>query len=1068
MNYFLSIVIENQFQIDIFDPRELPVTMSRGVEEESDVNKRRPSRVLEYSVPATDNNNSIFNYYFDHAIIHNGQNEWRSVTIFYGTLPLFKGKLIMESVSQNRNNIGYRLNMIGEMADWVTDLGQKGLCNFVGTMNVPGGVHNYTEAAIQASWAGSYDLGWDYVYTPVIYDFVSAPGRFLWTDFRPSIYYRALIRNAFNSIGYTVKSTFLDSDFFKRKIAPFVWGRFGHPENWYLANTDVKVSNDADQDISDTGGAGPAIFGVVLPDETSVGNFDNGGSWSGIAYTAPISGLYNINFDVTIEVLTTGSAIDDALFFRLKVNGGASLVPLLTDPTSVPPYIDITTPIYTGSAQIQIFLNAADFFGIEVQVNNLVNIKITSAVLAVKKKRTYELGDIVNWGDVMPCDYTFIDLMVGLKELFNLYFETDSILKIVTIETRDDVTEETGEIFEPFFKIDASIDYTEKIELNHANHISTTENYRSQKRILSRLYADDSNDYHTELIRKERGNVLYRGRWNFSHRFLEGEDLLKNSFFAATVHARSSAVPGSTPLIPVIRKNNDADSSIDFDGYDTKFKPRILHYAGLRPGSIIIDNVIFGSYPKAFVINYDDNTGTDPSLSFSTETVGTTSTSETTGLLAKYYLKQLAQLQDGRMLNPLWMLMSDNDLLSFSFRIMWKLKMPREISANLWYPLELMSYTPLKPDANKWRLIRHKYPTPEDCDRLEDTEMQGIVVVENNTSVVNSTTSDPPLSGFVLTWDDVANSPFTSAADLNAFINARAGSANYTGMTIVGNSQVFTGGSNVNLGNYFASLANTTPNVYEIAFGNNLIAIDDPGCSVVQQGHHCQYFIGSSPNPLQSISLPCLTQQADYCQSCGNQMTASNLISINLPAMTAQLSNCQQFLDVIPSISFPALLNQGGTCQNNLPLCVSINLPSLVGQMQANQVNAPLLATLNLPALQSQTDNNQRALGISAISLPALLGQGNNNQSVANYVTINMPVLQTQGTGNQTGAITLTSIYMPNLTFLGGPGANGNFVASATSALTITVDTVLATNNAGSPDGDLQYAISQGATIIYM
>lgn len=62
----------------------------------------------------------------------------------------------------------------------------------------------------------------------------------------------------------------------------------------------------------------------------------------------------------------------------------------------------------------------------------------------------------------------------------------------------------------------------------------------------------------------------------------------------------------------------------------------------------------------------------------------------------------------------------------------------------------------------------------------------------------------------------------------------------------------------------------------------------------------------------------------------------------------------------------------------------------------------------------------------------------------------------------------LESVYIPSCTSLGSTSAANNVFMNLNTSIKIYTNPVLATNNAGSPDGDLTYAISRGATVAYV
>lgn len=211
-------------------------------------------------------------------------------------------------------------------------------------------------------------------------------------------------------------------------------------------------------------------------------------------------------------------------------------------------------------------------------------------------------------------------------------------------------------------------------------------------------------------------------------------------------------------------------------------------------------------------------------------------------------------------------------------------------------------------------------------------------------------TPTPPLLGFELTWNDIANSPFVTHTDLNTFINANGGAANYTSVVTVGNVQTFYGGTAVDLGNNF------------MAADANIVSIRDEAFQVVAQGTTCE----KACDLLETIALPALIVQVDDCQNSNAALT-----SLNLQALTTQ----------------------GDTNQSGNPSLVSISLPNLTTQTSYNQSNNAALTSFTANLLTSQTNGNQTTNTVLAsITTPLLTGLGTGNYVGCTYniLTINV------------------------------------------------------------------------------
>ena len=211
-------------------------------------------------------------------------------------------------------------------------------------------------------------------------------------------------------------------------------------------------------------------------------------------------------------------------------------------------------------------------------------------------------------------------------------------------------------------------------------------------------------------------------------------------------------------------------------------------------------------------------------------------------------------------------------------------------------------------------------------------------------------TPTPPLLGFELTWNDIANSPFVTHTDLNTFINGNGGAANYTSVVTAGNVQTFYGGTAVDLGDIFLNT------------DRNIISIRDEAFQVVAQGSN-------------------------------GQNGCDLLETIALPALITQGSNCQRENAALTGLNLQALATQDKGNQSNNDSLVSISLPSLTTQTSDNQNNNAALTAFTANILTSQTDGNQATNTVLAsITTPLLTGLGTGNYVGCTYniLTINV------------------------------------------------------------------------------
>ena len=227
-------------------------------------------------------------------------------------------------------------------------------------------------------------------------------------------------------------------------------------------------------------------------------------------------------------------------------------------------------------------------------------------------------------------------------------------------------------------------------------------------------------------------------------------------------------------------------------------------------------------------------------------------------------------------------------------------------------------------------------------------------------------------------------------------------------------------------GSTYTNFSTSTPySINDYAFQSDLRSyIDDGNCTTVGFGS----FLNNTD--LNTISFPGLTTI--------NQQSFQGLTSLS------------------GSISFPELTTVNGLngfydCRFttiDLPKVTSINQDMLSGNPNLVTVNAPLATTINRSAFNSNTS-------MVSASFP----------SVTN-------ITELFGVSHQFILCSaLTYVYLPSLISPNGLGGNpsytGVFELTALNG-NITVPIAFQTNNAGNPDGDIEYLTGRGWTVTYI
>lgn len=194
------------------------------------------------SLPATKVNDAIFNTYYNTDILdlspgQSFRNLMDVVLSINGSIPILRGKLILNSAVYTDKPEQYNTSLAGGNGDWITDMQNVTLWDCVNTTP-----HDFTVANIELSWQNSAGGGYDsdefhdYVYAPVRYrqpwqyadpttgDQIYASANIYML--RPSISIYWLIIRAFRALGYSVNSQFINTQYFRRLVMPWTWGDF--------------------------------------------------------------------------------------------------------------------------------------------------------------------------------------------------------------------------------------------------------------------------------------------------------------------------------------------------------------------------------------------------------------------------------------------------------------------------------------------------------------------------------------------------------------------------------------------------------------------------------------------------------------------------------------------------------------------------------------------------------------------------------------------------------------------------------------------------------------------------
>lgn len=351
-----SYLIINNRRVDLIDGADIPV--SHSYDSVDDLLKVVRNSSIPFSMPSTTNNNRFFEttydlnyreltgnivkgkfnatrlydcqYYRNGVLEMNGSFQFLGVKKTLGVM-VYSGVLFSRVVALMK---GWKDLLVSEL-DWSEydhELNHTNMENSWDTSVIVNGspVSNFS--------AGIPD-GFGYLYGPVDYGFWNSEDEFYDNDIIPQVYYKEIFEKAFEYLGYTIDSSFMDTERFKRMTLGYGGGDKFQLTALQLAELVVELTGDGTFNFSQL-----AIVNTYQPDTATFfisGQFplldsnndftittvsDPSSQSDGGEITIPVSGNYRftVAFDLTIDIAGTSSGTKDILSqFRvfISVNG---------------------------------------------------------------------------------------------------------------------------------------------------------------------------------------------------------------------------------------------------------------------------------------------------------------------------------------------------------------------------------------------------------------------------------------------------------------------------------------------------------------------------------------------------------------------------------------------------------------------------------------------------------------------------------------------------------------------------------------------------------------------------
>ena len=541
----------------------------------------------------------------------------------------------------------------------------------------------------------------------------------------PFLFIWPLVVAAFDSIGYTIESNFFNTDYFRRLIMPVPLPP-KLPAEYSEDYLNFKASIAAPF-ITTTGGGfldmpintaetlpakNPAVFNPVT-----------------FEYTVPETGFYEVELGGT--------------FAQPELNAGSDFIA----------YIQVNATAYFNSSDVAVYFG--DWYASTPPY----------PAGALRHSRVYKF----NKGDVIKCKYVaftpavgvnsfymkitgeaellagvgldfaslvgsleFLPMFKDLITLHNLTIESKPEVKKVIIEPADAYLNtsaypaEISETLGGFYGYEIAQDISPKIDYSQPAEVTLAD--------LAGVFSFEwlADDEPTQAERERLATLpIYAAEFRPANGADGGKKAeYKTEFFAKTIHvfdvlARAKETQ-TTPQFPLIYPvDYVADPTALVSEAEKDKTPRLLWFGGQRGGkdgfiTIFENQGADIPTPAAFMVNYNDQTGLDPSLSWCTELVNG---QPVAGLIERYYLHDLRR-QELRHQKAVAVRSSSIDRDAFTFR--------RKVLINgrRFVVSEVDIINPTSSEPDKYLLLLDDYAGAETLAKVRSAIINGVFTLE--------------------------------------------------------------------------------------------------------------------------------------------------------------------------------------------------------------------------------------------------------------------------------------------------------------------------------------------------
>lgn len=495
-------------------------------------------------------------------------------------MPIFNGFAYLDGTVTSFITAGeISFIILGSNADWMNKIVKKN----INELNLSDYNHTFNQTNVDASETAGLPYVYDIADRGMSYFSAYANQLSIYDRF-PALNIAYLFNRIINETGYTINSAFLLTDEFIKKYISFSNNQLSNSNQFRVFKRAKGRRASSDQTLTGL----DFVAGRLMFNDAHTYGSGVEPIWGypfSVTYWNETEGWYEVPYDmitkfkVYLKLQWVYAPTTDSNFFIYIINRKASGVdgtifdgvPITINGEDFKEFQISSDGIYEYSFETDwVHLGAGSKVYVKINQSvamrtlGLSELKIGSFIQNEIDPQLCD-GQPMEWADNLP-NINQLDFISAIKHLFNLYFETDTINRVVRIEPRDQI-----------YSTDSD-DWTDLLDISKNMEISEIGKDYAKK--IRFGYKEDGSDGYMERVNKGLSTPYQSYDYETGRIMAEdGVDEMMNNLFAATFMANCPRYDLFTTKIPRLWKEYKPG---EIPERQISFLPRIWHYNGVQ------------------------------------------------------------------------------------------------------------------------------------------------------------------------------------------------------------------------------------------------------------------------------------------------------------------------------------------------------------------------------------------------------------------------------------------------------------------------------------------------------